>query len=104
MQGQDVNDDNGRYVENARISTDGKLMNGRINKYISVDDHGRFIAVSSNDREKDLIENQIEQGYLNNRNGYDGHVYQNGKKYFWDEIENGRTTEVRGVNTGKWMQ
>lgn len=30
-------------------------------------------------------------------------VHMNGKKYFWDEIENGKSVEVGGVNTGQWV-
>ena len=56
------------------------------------------------DRETDVIQNDIEKGYLDHRNGYDGHIYEGGKKFFWDEMENGRATEVKGVNTGTWIQ
>lgn len=40
---------------------------------------------------------------MNSRNAYDGHVRADGKKLFWDEIENGKSVEVGGVNTGKWI-
>ena len=35
---------------------------------------------------------------MNNRNPYDGNVYNDGKRYFWDEIQNGKSIEVGGVN------
>ena len=50
-----MNDDNGKYVENARISSDGKLMNGRVNKYLAA-----VNSIPSGDREQDIVENQVE--------------------------------------------
>jgi hypothetical protein len=40
---------------------------------------------------------------LNDRNQHDGHIHKGGKKYFWDEVENGKGVEVGGVNTGHWV-
>jgi len=63
----------------------------------------RIQPVPTEDRVADVIENPVEQGLLNDRNAYDGHVHQGGKKMFWDEVENGKSVEVGGVNTGSWI-
>jgi hypothetical protein len=39
----------------------------------------RSEAVPSEDREADVVENEVEQGLLNDRNRYDGNVHQGGK-------------------------
>lgn len=51
-----------------------------------------------------IVENEEEQKLLDARNPYDGTVYLDGKRYFWDQIANGRKVEVGGVNTGQWIR
>jgi len=82
------------------MGQNGKVVcPGDMNNFL----HMRYRApeVPSGDREADVVENEVEQGLLNDRNQYDGNVHTGGKEYFWDEVENGKSVEVGGAN--KWI-
>ena len=85
------------------ISHGKEIEVGGVNNWIGL--RNRVSPLPTTTEGTVVVENPVEQGLLNNRNPHDGLVHTpDGKKYFWDGVEQGKSVEVGGVNTNRYAQ